>query len=83
MDEQYPADGQFHFIGVLFIEGLFKPGKRSTATADAAISGLGIFLATANFFWLAAGLLTFVFILDAILIAIAMARFRRDRLILD
>jgi len=83
MDEQYPADGQFHFFGALFIDGLFKPGKRSTATADAAISGLGVFLATANFFWLAAGILTFVFVLDAVLIAIAMARFRRDRLILD
>ena len=69
-------------VGTIFLV-IFLPLFFIPMLPGAWRHGLAVFLAMANFFWLAAGILTFVFILDAILIAIAMARFRRDRLILD
>jgi ABC-2 type transport system permease protein len=69
-------------VGTVFLV-IFLPLFFIPLLPNAWRQALVVFLTTTNFFWIAIGALVFVIILDAVLIAIAMARFRRDRLILD
>lgn len=69
-------------VGTVFLV-IFLPLFFIPLLPNAWRQALVSFLETANFFWIVIGVLIFVFLLDAVLIAIAMARFRRDRLILD